>query len=45
MIVLCSMLVFCMGLYPMSSLGLRGSLHQILKDFVSPLMNLLKFKG
>ena len=33
MIVLCSMLVFCAGLYPMSSLGLRGGLHQILKDF------------
>jgi inner membrane protein len=33
MIVLCSMLVFCVGLYPMSSLGLRGGLHQILKDF------------
>jgi len=31
--VLCSMLVFCAGLYPMSSLGLRGGLHQILKDF------------
>jgi len=33
MIVLCAMLVFCVGLYPMSSLGLRGGLHQILKDF------------
>jgi inner membrane protein len=33
MIVLCSMLVFCVGLYPMSSLGLRGGLHQLLKDF------------
>jgi hypothetical protein len=33
MIVLCSMLVFCAGLYPMSSLGLRGGLHQLLKDF------------
>ena len=33
MIVLCSLLVFCVGLYPMSNLGLRGGLHQILKDF------------
>lgn len=33
MIVLCSLLVFCVGLYPMSSLGLRGGLHQLLKDF------------
>ena len=33
MIVLCSMLVFCVGLYPMSSLGIRGGLHQILRDF------------
>lgn len=33
MIVLCALLVFCVGLYPMSSLGLRGGLHQILKDF------------
>jgi inner membrane protein len=33
MIVLCAMLVFCAGLYPMSNLGLRGGLHQILKDF------------
>ena len=30
MIVLCSMLVFCVGLYPMSSLGLRGGLDQLL---------------
>ena len=33
MILLCSMLVFCVGLYPMSSLGIRGGLHQILRDF------------
>jgi inner membrane protein len=33
MIVLCTLLVACVGLYPMSSLGLRGGLHQILKDF------------
>jgi inner membrane protein len=33
MIVLCSLLVFCVGLYPMSNLGLRGGLHQLLKDF------------
>jgi len=33
MIVLCSMLVFCVGLYPMSSLGLRGGLDQLLKNF------------
>lgn len=29
----CSLLVFCVGLYPMSSLGLGGGLHQLLKDF------------
>lgn len=33
MIVLCSLLVFCVGLYPMSNLGLRGGLHQLLRDF------------
>jgi inner membrane protein len=33
MIVLCSLLVFCVGLYPVSNMGLRGGLHQILKDF------------
>lgn len=33
MILLCAMLVFCVGLYPISSLGLRGGLNQILKDF------------
>lgn len=33
MIVLCSLLVFCVGLYPISNMGLRGGLHQLLKDF------------
>jgi inner membrane protein len=33
MIVMCALLVFCVGLYPMSNLGLRGGLHQLLKDF------------
>ncbi|MCF7970287.1 MAG: metal-dependent hydrolase [Methylococcaceae bacterium] len=33
MIVMCSLLVFCLGLYPMSNLGLRGGLHQILRNF------------
>jgi len=33
MIVLCALLALCAGLYPMSSLGLRGGLHQLLKDF------------
>ncbi|MDF1583614.1 MAG: metal-dependent hydrolase [Methyloprofundus sp.] len=33
MIVLCSMLVFCVGLYPLSNLGLRGGLHQLLRNF------------
>ena len=33
MIVMCSLLVSCLGLYPMSNLGLRGGLHQILRNF------------
>jgi len=33
MILLCSMVVFCVGLYPMSNLGLRGGLHQLLRNF------------
>jgi inner membrane protein len=33
MILLCSMVVFCIGLYPMSNLGLRGGLHQLLRNF------------
>ncbi len=33
MIVMCALLVFCVGLYPMSSLGLRGGLHQLLRNF------------
>lgn len=33
MILLCALLVFCVGLYPLSNLGLRGGLHQLLKDF------------
>jgi inner membrane protein len=33
MVVLCALLAACAGLYPLSGLGLRGGLHQILKDF------------
>jgi inner membrane protein len=33
MIVMCALLVLCLGLYPLSGLGLRGGLHQLLKDF------------
>ena len=33
MILLCALLVFCVGLYPMSNMGLRGGLHQLLKNF------------
>jgi inner membrane protein len=33
MIVLCSMIVLAVGLYPMSDLGLRGGLHQLLRNF------------
>ena len=33
MIVLCSLVVFSAGLYPMSDLGLRGGLHQLLRNF------------
>lgn len=33
MIVLCFMIVFAIGLYPMSDLGLRGGLHQLLRNF------------
>lgn len=33
MILLCALLVFCVGLYPISHMGLRGGLHQLLKDF------------
>lgn len=33
MILLCALLAFCVGLYPISSLGIRGGLHQLLRDF------------
>ena len=45
MIVLCAMLVFCVGLYPMSNLGLRGGLHQILKDFDIAYSEFVKVQG
>jgi len=33
MIVFVSLIVFSVGLYPMSNLGLRGGLHQLLRNF------------
>ncbi len=33
MIVMCRYWYFAWGLYPMSNLGLRGGLHQILRNF------------
>lgn len=33
MIVFISLIVFSVGLYPMSNLGLRGGLHQLLRNF------------
>ncbi len=45
MIVLCALLVFCVGLYPLSSLGIRGGLHQILKDFDISYEEYVKVQG
>ena len=45
MIVLCALLVFCVGLYPMSHLGLRGGLHQILRDFDIAYEEYVKVQG
>lgn len=45
MIVLCSLLVFCLALYPISGLGLRGGLHQILKDFDIEYDQFVKVQG
>jgi len=45
MIVLCFMIVLAVGLYPMSDLGLRGGLHQLLRNFDIARDEYLKVQG
>jgi inner membrane protein len=33
MVLMCSIFVMCIGLYPLSDMGLRGGLHQLLRNF------------
>ena len=45
MILLCALLVFAVGLYPVSNLGLRGGLHQILRDLDIAYEEFVKVQG